>query len=195
MKPCALSCEPWAWRGRPALPSLRSLEPAGGGRGEGRGLGSLPASCAPSWGSRRWQVVGYRRGYQVAEQGRAAGAAEGEPIMEDQNTQETAEVTVSTVKAKKGGAKAPAKGKAKTDTKWKKDPKRLAATKREWPEGSLVKYIGTRVSEHTGKTGAVIGYRDAHGLILDFGKAGKGAISVPNAEMIRRGPGKKEAAG
>lgn len=103
----------------------------------------------------------------------------------------TQEATVTPTKsAKKGGQKMAAKGKAKVKAgAWKKDPKRLAQTKREWPLGSIVKYTGSRVDSHEGKTGTVIGYRDANGLSVDFGKLGKGSISIPKAEMVRRGKG------
>lgn len=75
---------------------------------------------------------------------------------------------------------------------WKTDPKKIAETKRAWPIGSLVKYIGGRVEGHENKQGTIVGYRDANGLLIDFGRFGRGTISVPRAEMVRRGTGKTE---
>lgn len=78
---------------------------------------------------------------------------------------------------------------------WKKDPKRIAQLKKDIPLGSLVKYTGSRVDDHQNKSGTVVGYRDANGLYVDFGKLGRGSISVPKTEVVRKGAAKKEVAG
>jgi hypothetical protein len=119
--------------------------------------------------------------------------------MDEQNatpSTESAQVEATETAKKKGGTKA--KGKTAPNPKkaknWKKDVKLIEKLKRDWPLGSLVKYTGSRVEATEGKSGLVIGYRDANGLMVDFGKAGKGSISLPKAELIRKGPAKKEAA-
>jgi len=114
-------------------------------------------------------------------------------------TQDTPGVETKVSAKKKGGVKAPAKAKGKVAKKektgaWKKDPKKLAELKKAIPLGSLVKYTGARVEAMEGKSGIVVGYRDANGLAVDFGKLGRGTISVPKAEVLRKGPAKgKEA--
>lgn len=116
-------------------------------------------------------------------------------------TTQTAQVeetkgTETTTKAKKGGkakAKVARTPKGEKPGAWKKDPKKIAQLKKDIPVGSTVRYTGSRVEAHAGKQGTVVGHRDANGLIVDFGKAGKGTISVPKATLVRKGAAKKEA--
>jgi hypothetical protein len=58
---------------------------------------------------------------------------------------------------------------------------------RNWPIGSLVRYTGDRVAEHTGLVGKIIGYRPTNGLWVDFGNGKKrSSISVKYAVVVTR---------
>src|SRR5262245_12045173 len=89
--------------------------------------------------------------------------------MEDLETTEGQEPVVETPE-RTSSRKAPAKAKGKKETKketkkageWKKDPKLLAKLKKDIPLGSLVRYVGSRVSAFEGKSGVVTGWRDAN---------------------------------
>jgi hypothetical protein len=65
---------------------------------------------------------------------------------------------------------------ASDSTKFTFDPK-------AWPMGTMVKYTGTRNSEHAGQQGPIVGYRPTSGLWVKF-PTGRGSISVKQAELI-----------
>lgn len=111
---------------------------------------------------------------------------------QNSSTQEPQEqiTSTSTQESPKASSKKGAK-KVKPGA-WKKDPKLIAKLKKDIPLGSLVEYTGSRVEDHQGKRGLVVGYRDANGLYVDF-KDGRGSISVPKTKVLRKGPAKKEA--
>jgi hypothetical protein len=75
-----------------------------------------------------------------------------------------------------------AKTEASGSTKLTFDPK-------AWPIGTMVKYTGTRVAEHVGQAGQIVGYRPASGLWIKF-PSGRGSISVKQAEIVSGKPGK-----
>ena len=110
-----------------------------------------------------------------------------------QDSQEPQEqqATPKAPKAAKGKGKG--KGKGEKPGAWKKDPKLIEKLKKDIPLGSLVQYQGSRVSEHQGRQGVVIGYRDANGPFVDFGKAGRGSISIPKTKVLRKGAKEKAA--
>lgn len=75
-----------------------------------------------------------------------------------------------------------AKTEVSDSTKFTFDPK-------AWPIGTMVKYTGTRVAEHAGQAGQIVGYRPASGLWIKF-PSGRGSISVKQAEIVSGKPGK-----
>jgi hypothetical protein len=76
---------------------------------------------------------------------------------------------------------------ASDSTKFTFDPK-------AWPMGTMVKYTGTRNSEHAGQQGPIVGYRPTSGLWVKFPN-GRGSISVKQAELISKGGAKAPAKG
>jgi hypothetical protein len=76
---------------------------------------------------------------------------------------------------------------ASDSTKFTFDPK-------AWPMGTMVKYTGTRNSEHTGQQGPIVGYRPTSGLWVKFPN-GRGSISVKQTELVSKGGAKAPAKG
>jgi hypothetical protein len=69
------------------------------------------------------------------------------------------------------------------------DPSQFSFNTRNWPIGSLVRYTGERVAEHTGLVGKITGYRPTNGLWVDFGNGKKrSSISVKYAVLVTRRP-------
>jgi hypothetical protein len=62
----------------------------------------------------------------------------------------------------------------------------------DWPLGNIVEYTGTRVTEHVGMSGEIVGYRPSNGLWVQF-KNGKGSISVKQAKLTTRKATRKPA--
>ena len=86
-------------------------------------------------------------------------------------------------------------GKTQKPGAWKKDPKLMDRLQKQIPLGSLVTYTGSRVKETAGKTGVVIGYRDANGLSVEFKGGLRGTISIPKTRVVRVGPAPKKEKG
>lgn len=79
--------------------------------------------------------------------------------------------------------------KAKAETK-----KPLLLDKSVYKVGTLVKYTGTRVKEHSGLTGTITGYRGpTTGLVVKFSN-GYGSISCRNAQVVTKAVRKAKAA-
>ena len=74
---------------------------------------------------------------------------------------------------------------ASDTTKFTFDPK-------AWPMGTMVKYTGTRVSEHAGQQGPIVGYRPTSGIWVKF-PTGRGSISVKQAQIVGK-PAKADKA-
>lgn len=113
---------------------------------------------------------------------------EQEPEAEHVDEKETGEM------AKKAGKKAVVKKAAKekkvAGTKAAKGSKMYAGNLvKDFPIGSKVKYIGTRVAEHTGKVAEVTGHKDANGLNIKFSDGSKGSATPGALELIKKGSG------
>jgi len=63
---------------------------------------------------------------------------------------------------------------------------------RDFPVGSKIKYVGTRVAEHTGKVGEVTGHKDANGLNIKFSDGSKGTATPGAVELVKKGSGAGE---
>lgn len=78
---------------------------------------------------------------------------------------------------------------AKTAKTEASDTTKLTFDPKAWPMGTVVKYTGTRISEHAGQSGEIVGYRPTSGLWVKFPN-GRGSISVKQAEIVSGKPGK-----
>lgn len=62
---------------------------------------------------------------------------------------------------------------------------------RDFPVGSKIKYIGTRLAKYTGKMGEVTGHKNADGLNIKYSDGSKGTATVGAVEIVKKGSGKK----